>query len=124
MSSRNASVAFLGLRSPLPYFAAVHVTGQSRISKNRSATTPNPIDPFQDALEIIAGLFYFVVSKSPEARIKEVEAAGGTLLHVQSELIYEPFASDFGPLHAGQTFRFCTKASAAIQVRTDCTMPI
>jgi hypothetical protein len=38
------------------------------------------------------------------------------VLHVDSELVYEPFYADFGPLNAGQTFRFCAKASAALKV--------
>lgn len=30
--------------------------------------------------------------------------------------IYEPFASDFGPLNLGNTFRFCQRLSALFQV--------
>ena len=34
--------------------------------------------------------------------------------------VYEPFASDFGPLNMGNTFRFCQRLTALLQV---CPVP-
>lgn len=44
-------------------------------------------------------------------------ARGCTTFCIDTELVYEPFCADFGPLNLGNTFRFCQKLSALLKVR-------
>lgn len=87
----------------------------------RSAHEPWPATPLttppptQDAIEVIPDRFYFYVARSATA-LRDAGAAG-LVLHIDSELLYEPFFADFGPLNAGQTFRFCARANELLRVR-------
>ena len=44
-------------------------------------------------------------------------AKGCTAFCIDTELVYEPFCADFGPLNLGNTFRFCQKLSALLKVQ-------
>jgi Dual specificity protein phosphatase, N-terminal half len=63
---------------------------------------------------VIPSEFFFVVTRQQGA-LRQL-GSQGVVLHVDSELRYEPFCADFGPLNAAQTYRFCARANAALQV--------
>lgn len=69
----------------------------------------------QEAIEVLKGQLYFWVARSSDA--VRAAASVGLVLQIDSELTYEPFASDFGPLHLGCTYRFCNKLNSLLRVR-------
>lgn len=69
----------------------------------------------QEAIEVLKGQLYFWVARSSDA--VRAAASVGLVLQIDSELTYEPFASDFGPLHLGCTYRFCNKLKCLLRVR-------
>ncbi|KAK9823515.1 hypothetical protein WJX72_003342 [[Myrmecia] bisecta] len=73
------------------------------------------VDEFSQGLEIIPGRFYFLSIQRPESVRRSPIAASSILNCIDSELVYEPFFADFGPLNLGQTYRFCQRTNAMLQ---------
>lgn len=72
----------------------------------------------QDALEIIPNKLYFLVT-GPFVNLSALHSTS-LLLNIDSELVYEPFFADFGPLNLGCTYRFCQKINTLLKVRPSC----
>ena len=56
-----------------------------------------------DRVAIIQDRFYFQSSDDL------IEESGSIVVSIDDELVYEPYASDFGPLDLGMVYRYCLK---------------
>jgi cell division cycle 14 len=56
------------------------------------------------AVEIIPGKLYWISDKTPPKN-----QANSYYFCIDSELVYQPFCSDFGPLNLGMTYKFCVE---------------
>eukprot|EP00877_Chromochloris_zofingiensis_P013433 jgi/Chrzof1/8343/Cz03g06260.t1 len=72
-------------------------------------------DEFAEALEIISGRYYFVVTRRPDSIHRSSIAANNICYCIDNELVYEPFYADFGPLNLGKTYRFCELTRRLLQ---------
>lgn len=108
--ARRAARLFLHALQAARTFSPSWLPGRVRFC----LTTPGSV---QDMIEVLPEQFFFVISRQPST-LRELSQRG-VVLHVDNEIVYEPFCADFGPLNAGHTYRFCAKANAALQVRAD-----
>ncbi|KAI8464247.1 MAG: protein-tyrosine phosphatase-like protein [Monoraphidium minutum] len=78
------------------------------------------MDDFEQAVEIIPGLYSLAVLKAGPSLLSRLPVVPGALVYcIDHELLYEPFYSDFGPLNLGRTFRFCEKTARLLQARRE-----
>ncbi|KAL3139625.1 hypothetical protein ABBQ38_003941 [Trebouxia sp. C0009 RCD-2024] len=67
------------------------------------------------AVEIIPGRLYMAALRTVDGLQRSGIASGSITYCIDSELVYEPFYADFGPLNLGLTYRFCQKTQANLQ---------
>ncbi|GBF88355.1 hypothetical protein Rsub_01067 [Raphidocelis subcapitata] len=74
------------------------------------------MDEFEsEAVEIIAGRFYFTALRHADAISRSKAAAAAICYCIDQDLLYEPFYADFGPLNLGKTYRFCEITARLLQ---------
>ena len=56
-----------------------------------------------DSVELIPGRFYWMSTDSPPKKVSDKTH----FFSIDRELVYEPFAADFGPLNLGLLYRYC-----------------
>ncbi|KAK9810687.1 hypothetical protein WJX73_010715 [Symbiochloris irregularis] len=74
--------------------------------------------------EVLPGRLYFACIRNPEAFKTTDLATQCKCFNSETELVYEPFASDFGPLNMGNTFRFCQRITVLLQEAAQSGRPV
>lgn len=70
-------------------------------------------DDLRGAAEIIPGRLYFHCLQQPMTLTTAPPAS--ICVHLDADLIYEPFCADFGPCNLAHTWRFCQRVNELLQ---------
>ncbi|DBB04022.1 TPA: hypothetical protein ACH3X1_013082 [Trebouxia sp. C0004] len=73
-------------------------------------------DQLSQAIEIMPGRLYMAALRTSDGLRRSTIAPGSITYCIDSELVYEPFYADFGPLNLGLTYRFCQKTQNHLQM--------
>lgn len=70
-------------------------------------------DDLRGAAEIIPGCLFFHCLQQPMTLT--TAPSNSICVHLDADLIYEPFCADFGPCNLAHTWRFCQRVNELLQ---------
>lgn len=70
-------------------------------------------DDLRGAAEIIPGRLFFHCLQQPMTLT--TAPPNSICVHLDADLIYEPFCADFGPCNLAHTWRFCQRVNELLQ---------
>lgn len=70
-------------------------------------------DDLRSAAEIIPGRLYFHCLQQPMTLT--TAPPNSICVHLDADLIYEPFCADFGPCNLAHSWRFCQRVNELLQ---------
>ena len=70
-------------------------------------------DDLRGAAEILPGRLYFHCLQQPMTLT--TAPPNSICVHLDADLIYEPFCADFGPCNLAHTWRFCQRVNELLQ---------